>query len=223
MCAAMLVATMQLVAQVPDGPSVRLVPEPRVAARPVEPPPAGDMVLVWNEEALRAIRDDNTTPPMASRNLAMVHGAVYDAVNSLRRTHSYYLIDARPNPESRAILGRLLAQLRRLARPLGFRPVPGLVKTTPFGFHGHLAGTLPMRAAPGPLESDPLGRLAGTARVFVVDPAAFPTLPAQNLTFTAMANARRVAHGIARALQKAPDARWQTAAAMRESLAGARV
>jgi choline dehydrogenase-like flavoprotein len=105
-------------------------------------------------------------------------------------------ISAARNPESRAILARLLAHLRRLRSPLGFRPVPGLVKETPFGFHGHLAGTLPMRASPGPLESDASGRLAGTARVFVADPAAFPTLPAQNLTFTAMANAMRVADGL---------------------------
>jgi len=105
-------------------------------------------------------------------------------------------IDAHPQPESRAILARLLAHLRRLRGPLGFWPVPGLVKSTPFGFHGHLAGTLPMRAAPGPLETEPSGRLAGTARVFVVDPAAFPTLPAQNLTFTAMANALRVGSGV---------------------------
>jgi choline dehydrogenase-like flavoprotein len=74
--------------------------------------------------------------------------------------------------------------------------VPGLVKATPFGFHGHLAGTLPMRASPGPLESDASGRLSGTRRVFVVDTAAFPTLPAQNLTFTAMANAMRIASGL---------------------------
>jgi choline dehydrogenase-like flavoprotein len=104
-------------------------------------------------------------------------------------------VAARPNPESRAILARLLAHLRRLRGPLGFWPVPGLVKSTPFGFHGHCAGTLPMRASPGPLECDAAGRLSGTARVFVADPAAFPTLPAQNLTFTAMANAMRIAHG----------------------------
>jgi len=109
-------------------------------------------------------------------------------------------IAASPNPESRAILSRLLAHLRRLRRPLGFWPVPGLVKSTPFGFHGHLAGTLPMRASPGPLETDASGRLSGTARVFVVDPAAFPTLPAQNLTFTAMANAMRIAGGLGEAL-----------------------
>jgi hypothetical protein len=34
----------------------------------------------------------------------------------------------------------------------------------------------------------------------VADTAAFPTLPAQNLTFTAMANARRVAEGIGEVL-----------------------
>jgi choline dehydrogenase-like flavoprotein len=105
-------------------------------------------------------------------------------------------IEVRPRAESRAILRALLARLSRLRRPLGLWPVPGLVKSTPFGFHGHLAGTLPMRASPGPLESDAEGRLAGTRRVFVVDTAAFPTLPAQNLTFTAMANARRVAAGL---------------------------
>jgi choline dehydrogenase-like flavoprotein len=110
-------------------------------------------------------------------------------------------IEVRPRAESRAILRGLLAHLSRLRRPLGIWPVPGLVKSTPFGFHGHLAGTLPMRVAPGPLETDAAGRLAGTRRVFVVDTAAFPTLPAQNLTFTAMANARRVASGLGEALR----------------------
>ncbi len=102
-------------------------------------------------------------------------------------------IDAAPQAASRAILERLVAHLRRLRGPLGLWPLPALVKSTPFGFHGHLAGTLPMRETPGPLECDATGRLHGTSRVFVVDTAAFPTLPAQNLTFTAMANALRIA------------------------------
>jgi choline dehydrogenase-like flavoprotein len=109
-------------------------------------------------------------------------------------------IDAEPQAESRAILARLIAQLRRARGPLGLWPLPALVKSTPFGFHGHLAGTLPMRESPGPLETEASGRLHGTARVFVVDTAAFPTLPAQNLTFTAMANALRIADGIAGAV-----------------------
>ena len=109
-------------------------------------------------------------------------------------------IQAEPRPESREILARLVEKLRRARRPLGLWPLPALVKSTPFGFHGHLAGTLPMRESPGPLETDARGRLHGTARVFVVDTAVFPTLPAQNLTFTAMANALRIASGVGEAV-----------------------
>jgi serine/threonine-protein kinase len=49
------------------------------------------------------------------------------------------------------------------------------------------------------------------------------TQPAPDLRSARPDIPRELAEGIARALQKAPDARWQTAAAMRESLAGAQV
>jgi eukaryotic-like serine/threonine-protein kinase len=49
------------------------------------------------------------------------------------------------------------------------------------------------------------------------------TQPAPDLRTLWPDTPRELAEGVARALAKAPDARWQTAAAMRESLAGARV
>jgi serine/threonine protein kinase len=49
------------------------------------------------------------------------------------------------------------------------------------------------------------------------------TQPAPDLRTLRPDTPRELADGIARALQKAPDARWENAAAMRESLAGARV
>jgi eukaryotic-like serine/threonine-protein kinase len=49
------------------------------------------------------------------------------------------------------------------------------------------------------------------------------TQPAPDLRTLRPDTPRELAEGVARALAKAPDARWQTAAAMRESLAGARV
>jgi eukaryotic-like serine/threonine-protein kinase len=49
------------------------------------------------------------------------------------------------------------------------------------------------------------------------------TQPAPDLRTLRPDTPRELAEGIARALAKAPEARWQTAAAMRESLAGARV
>lgn len=54
----------------------------------------GDAVLDWNRIVLEAIRTDGTPPPIAARNLAMVHTAVYDAVNAITQTHNTYRIEA---------------------------------------------------------------------------------------------------------------------------------
>jgi PAP2 superfamily len=53
-------------------------------------PPREDLVLLWNETTLRAIRTAKTPPPAAARHLAMVHAAIYDSVNSVTRTHMAY-------------------------------------------------------------------------------------------------------------------------------------
>ena len=60
-----------------------------------------DMVLDWNEYALNAIGNANVTtppvqpglatnPPASGLLLAMVHGAIYDAVNAIDGTHKPY-------------------------------------------------------------------------------------------------------------------------------------
>jgi hypothetical protein len=41
-----------------------------------------DPVLYWNNQMLSAIRDSRTAPPPASRVMAMMHTAVFDAVNA---------------------------------------------------------------------------------------------------------------------------------------------
>lgn len=53
---------------------------------------SADVVTDWNEHALDAIRADRTAPPRSSRALAMVHLAIYDAVNGILNTHEYYLV-----------------------------------------------------------------------------------------------------------------------------------
>jgi membrane-associated phospholipid phosphatase len=55
-------------------------------------PAAADVVTDWNDTALDAIRLHNTPPPAAARNLAILHVAVYDAVNGILRTHEPYLV-----------------------------------------------------------------------------------------------------------------------------------
>lgn len=59
-------------------------------------PAAADVVLDWNEAALDSIRASNTSPPAASRNLAILHAAIYDAVNGLDRRHEPYLVAGNP-------------------------------------------------------------------------------------------------------------------------------
>ena len=51
-----------------------------------------DVVTDWNAAALHAIRVDRTAPPRAARALAMLHAAIYDAVNGIARTHEPYRV-----------------------------------------------------------------------------------------------------------------------------------
>jgi len=94
---------------------------------------------------------------------------------------------------------RLLRYLEDCGHITGLHPINFLLKSTAFGFSGHFAGTLPMVGDDGrePLLSTTIdGRLTGTNHVFVADASTFPSLPAQNLTYTAMANAIRISSGI---------------------------
>jgi hypothetical protein len=76
------------------GDNVKLYPPEPARAAPARPAPAArpDMVLRWNSVALHAIRTERTPPPLAARNLAMVHIAIYDAVNAIYRTHEIYRV-----------------------------------------------------------------------------------------------------------------------------------
>ena len=48
------------------------------------------MILGWNALMLDCIRVDTTAPTLSARNLAILHTAIYDAVNSITRTHQPY-------------------------------------------------------------------------------------------------------------------------------------
>ena len=61
-------------------------------ASSVAVPARADAVTDWNNAALDAIRAGNTAPPIASRSLAILHVAIYDAVNGIARTHERYLV-----------------------------------------------------------------------------------------------------------------------------------
>ena len=62
--------------------------------------PAADLVLQWNDVMREAIRVTNTAATFNSRIMAITHGAMYDAVNALDRTHEFFLVDAIAHPEA---------------------------------------------------------------------------------------------------------------------------
>lgn len=49
-----------------------------------------DPAIEWNKAMLDAIRGDNSGPTLSTRNLAIMNGAIYDAVNSVERTYLPY-------------------------------------------------------------------------------------------------------------------------------------
>ena len=60
--------------------------------------PAGwgaELVLVWNDLTLRAIRYANVPPPVAVRQMAVVHLAMFDAQDGIERKYKPYLVDRR--------------------------------------------------------------------------------------------------------------------------------
>ena len=112
-------------------------------------------------------------------------------------------METTPGPRSREIVLQVLRLLRRNRRAFGFYPLPFAELSSGVGFSGHLCGGLPMRAEPAALETHVDGRLADTKALYVVDASTFPMLPAQNLTYTAMANAHRIATQYARRVRAA--------------------
>jgi hypothetical protein len=63
----------------------------------------GELILLWNEAALDAIRIANTSPPAATRHLAILHASIYDAVNGILRTNTPYLVTGEDVPASASI------------------------------------------------------------------------------------------------------------------------
>jgi len=102
-------------------------------------------------------------------------------------------------------LGGLKRQLGRSFRRLGAHVLPGSVSTIGPGQDVRYAATLPMRADPGPGESDRFGELFGSPGLHAVDLSIFPEMPAKHHTLTLMANADRIGKELVRRHADAAD------------------
>jgi hypothetical protein len=94
----------------------------------------GDVVLDWNAALLNVVRDWTTlsddpytnrivtaAPPLVARNLAMVHGAMYDALNAFERAYEPFLADGEA-PAGASPLAAAAAAAHRVASALYVDP-----------------------------------------------------------------------------------------------------
>jgi hypothetical protein len=77
------------------------------------------IVEAWNQATLDAVAGSSMPPPRAARLLAMVHGAMYDAVNCVERTHTPYRFDQVPSGPTSAEAGAVTAAHAILTGVLG--------------------------------------------------------------------------------------------------------
>jgi choline dehydrogenase-like flavoprotein len=148
---------------------------------------------------LRAARLESLLGPLLGRLLVIqgyLHSADSPGLVVERAAGGVRLVGERGGGGAGRV-GRLVRRLAANARLLGMAPLPGLLQLGRPGKGNHLGGSFPMRGAPGPLETDTLGRLRGWERVHLVDSSVFPSLPATTVTLSAMANAHRIATAVA--------------------------
>jgi hypothetical protein len=62
--------------------------------------PGTDVILAWNATLLNAFQAVDTAPPIAARNQAIVHAAMFDAINIIERRYQSFSIN--PNNFDRA-------------------------------------------------------------------------------------------------------------------------
>ncbi|HAB16087.1 MAG TPA: vanadium-dependent haloperoxidase [Verrucomicrobiota bacterium] len=126
------------------GPAIQLIAAGRLAlvvglvsswlasASQVAPNP----VSAWNALALEAIRFANTPPPMASRQLAIMHTAMFDAVNGLAPKYENYRQHTNsPTPASASPEAAAAAAANRTLRYL----YPQFTTTMDAALQAHLA------------------------------------------------------------------------------------
>jgi hypothetical protein len=70
-------------------------------AQTAKPNNPTDVVLDWNTTTLTVVPAPPTPPPQQYRTLAIVHAAIFDAVNAIERRYAPYAIDIKaPLPNS---------------------------------------------------------------------------------------------------------------------------
>jgi hypothetical protein len=141
--------------------------------------PPEDAVLDWNLNANNALFNAPTalppvlpgagqTPPVANQHLAMVQGAVYDAVNMIDGGHEPYLDGLPSAPASASMPAAVATAAHHVLVGLGIAPVPALPAATQAWLNSAYADSL--AAIPnGQAKTDGIAAGAAAAAAMLVE------------------------------------------------------
>ncbi|PIN75604.1 hypothetical protein COV18_02040 [Candidatus Woesearchaeota archaeon CG10_big_fil_rev_8_21_14_0_10_37_12] len=96
------------------------------------------------------------------------------------------------NKSTKQTIKKMTFKFLKNFRLLGFIPMTPMLKISKPGGANHYGCSFPMSANPKNNESDILGRPYGLKRTHIVDSSVLPSIPAQSITLTVMANAYRI-------------------------------
>ena len=96
------------------------------------------------------------------------------------------------NSNTRIIVIATIKKLQKITHLTHALPILQMLEITAPGRGFHTGGSFPMSDQPSPEKTDTLGRPFRKKRIHLVDSSVFPSIPAQTITFSVMANAYRI-------------------------------
>ena len=105
------------------------------------------------------------------------------------------IITGHKNKGSAAFVKRISMLFAKQSAQLGFFPLVPACQISQIGSSNHYGGSFPMRKKPVKAnETDCFGSPPGLDRIHLVDASVLPSIQAQSVTLTSMANAYRIGH-----------------------------
>lgn len=149
-----------------------------------------DEVTDWNEILIQAVRAERIPPPRASRAMAMVHAAIFDAVNAISGRYEPYLLTtpaSEPTSDVAAVAsaaGLVLTHLFPAQEPVFARRLDQTLRSIPNGPSKTSGINLGQRAAQGIIQfrSDDAGTQA-PGRIPAPGPGVWEPTPPQHTAY----------------------------------------
>ncbi len=136
--------------------------------------------------------------PYILERMLVVQGYLHSEASSsielrLDKSTNLLHLSGKKNISAALTIRKIVKKLMVLRKYTGAIPVSPMLQIGKPGDGRHAGATFPMSREPTEFQTDLLGRPFNSSNIHVVDASVLPSIPAPTITFTAMANAARIA------------------------------